>query len=267
VLSINSDDYCEGVFDVKLEIEESKLTTAATIYYEIELNQDEIRDLVVQGKAAIYLNVICARTYLDKLEELSLDGGILSYTQGELNGAVDFKPLVCATSEINDFRSGSLHDEFSDISWSFENSAILAIGSFQRDNFGLAKLQALDSIFDLVAVDGAIEGELQVRLEQDRIQIATHTSTKTKIEVLRSGGGLAKRCLLNGVYLPVVMEVLSCLSSESASYEGYRWFNVFSAKCEHAGISIDNPELLVDSQKLLKLPLQSLLSSKELFDK
>jgi hypothetical protein len=60
--------------------------------------------------------------------------------------------------------------------------------------------------------------------------------------------------LLNGVYLPAVMEVLRNLASERQLYEQRRWYRPFVARCEHLSIDVGDPSLLEDAQKLLSDP-------------
>jgi hypothetical protein len=263
VLKDDTDDYVDGFFAIDVEYRESKATTEATISYTIQLEHDELTELINQGKAAYYLNIFCTRTYFDKMIPLDEGGGNLEYFNGEFNGRVGFRPMICATSKIDHYTSDKLHEEYRESEWVFNQGDILALGHEAYAEFGLAKLQAMETIFDL-AVDKEIpEGETRVFMEKERIEIATGPKTNKKIHGLRNMGSLATSCLLNGVYLPVVMDVLSCLSKDPVNYEGYNWFNIFTAKCAELGISLENPNLLTDAQALLKLPLNSLLDIKE----
>lgn len=63
-----------------------------------------------------------------------------------------------------------------------------------------------------------------------------------------------KPTVLNGVYLPVVMQVLDMLREGGGDYEGLRWHRIFDAKCTHYQINTRDPDLWLDAQKLLQAP-------------
>jgi hypothetical protein len=69
-----------------------------------------------------------------------------------------------------------------------------------------------------------------------------------------------KTILLNSVYLPAVMEVLTVLQQDAGPYQDKRWYKVFEAKCAHENVNLENPDLLKDSQKLLKSPFNRVVT-------
>jgi hypothetical protein len=74
-----------------------------------------------------------------------------------------------------------------------------------------------------------------------------------------------KPTVLNGVYLPAVMQVLDMLRDGGEAYEGLRWHRIFDAKCAHYQIDIQDSEIWLDAQKLLQAPFYEIHRSASLY--
>src|SRR5262249_52452931 len=95
-----------------------------------------------------------------------------------------------------------------------------------------------------------------------RIRIVVGKKTQESI-ILYRGNTIGRAILLNGVYLPAVMEVLRNLALDPQVYASRRWYRPFVAKCEHLSINIADPALLADAQKLLSNPYARLMERQE----
>lgn len=264
VLSEYSNDYLSGLFSIDVEIVERRSSGNVSIKYKVTLESDGINDLIKANLAKPVLYVICRRTYYNKIHELDLDGGQIDFTSGELFNSVTLRPVICASDKIESYSSEGVHEEYGNIQWNFEPADILAIGQEFVIDVGLDKLAPMETIFNIVTNDEVPDGETRLVLDEEKIGIAANKKTRKGIEGLRSDS-VGKNVLLNGVYLPVVMQILSAIREDSSSFTDKRWFGVFSAKCVHENIDLDNPDIFVDAQKLLKAPLNRLINSKELY--
>jgi hypothetical protein len=170
-----------------------------------------------------------------------------------------------ASQEISDFQCEELHEEFGTAPWAFQSSDVLAVAPEVTINVGLEKLAPMESIFSLSISDEVPEGRTRVKLDEQRITILASKKTVEGLNRLRTSG-FGKLSLLNGVYLPVLMQVLDALKSGGGGiYQEYRWHSVFEATCTHLKIDLENPDLLEDAQSLFKSPLgRFLAASKEL---
>jgi hypothetical protein len=263
VLSKNTKDYLEGNFNVKIEVSESRSTGKISIKYDVELSEPSISKLVDNNEAALKLFVVGRHTFYNELHDIKNEKGDIEFNKGELLGPVILRPLVCAISDIYIENLSNLNEEFREISWSFSPSDIIAIGEEIKLDVGLDKLAPMETIFNLVINEDIIDGGTNVSFDEDKILIAANKKTVEGINALR-GNHVGQIILLNGVYLPAIMEVLEAIKSGIHDYEGKRWFSTFAAKCNFHGVNLKDPDLLIDAQKLLQLPLLKLINSKEL---
>jgi hypothetical protein len=60
--------------------------------------------------------------------------------------------------------------------------------------------------------------------------------------------------LLNAIYLPAVMSVLSSISEDDSQFEGRRWHRVFIATLDHVGIDRKSHDYLKNAQQLMRSP-------------
>jgi hypothetical protein len=266
VLSPESKDYLEGEFAVNLTVTEFPEIGKVFIQYDVLLREANLQSLISNKQAVIAIFVICGRTYYDKLHRIKIEGGKIEFNKGELRETVTVRPIICATKAIDKFPGSNLHEEFGRADWSFKPADVLAIGVETVISVGFQKLAKMETIFDLAITRDIPDGVIQVFLEASKIQIQANKNIFASIHKFREGGAEHQAALLNGVYLPAVMQVLNLLSDGDSRYESYRWFEVFTAKCKHMRINTREPDLLKDAQSLLHSPLLELLARKELVE-
>ena len=262
VLSEETHDYDHGRFAMKLRVSESRTTGKVTVQYTVDLAEASVQGLLDGGKAMLGMFIVCRRTYYDELHEVEVTGGSIEFSKGELRGNVVFRPVVCAIQTIGCFSSPNLHAEYGGSEWAFGPSDVLAVGPEVLIDVGLDKLSPMETIFDLVENSDVPPGETQIQLDGDKISICADKETCKRIHVMR-GTGAGRIALLNGVYLPAVMEVLASVVEDAGAFESQRWFTVFAAKCAHLGIDLEKVNVHADAQKLLRSPLGKLLKSSE----
>ncbi len=262
VLAEETGDYTEGSFSVELRVSESRTTGNVTVEYSVQLVEPQVEGLLKDGQALAGLFIVCRRTYYNELHSIPLGEGRIEFRRGELRDAVVLRPVICAVQDIDGFTSPNLHEEFGGIDWAFRPSDVLALGAEVLIDVGLDKLAPMETIFDLVESDEVPSGETRVQLDSEEILICADKQTCRGIHAMR-GSGAGRVALLNGVYLPVLMEVLGSIAQDSAACEDRRWFGVFSAKCSQLEINLDKIDTHADAQKLLRAPLGKLLGSKE----
>ncbi len=262
VLSEYSNDYIDGYFSVDFTVVENKNSGKIRLEYVVNLKEPAIEQVLNDKLASPCVYIICSRTYYNKWHKLELKGGVIEFCKGELFGRVILRSLISAVEQIEGFTSLSLHEEYGDTEWSFSAADLLARSEDVIIDIGQDKLAPMETIFEMRVDDNVPDGETRLAIDMANINIFANQNTCNEVNALR-GSQAGKNALLNSVYLPVVMEVLATLREDSGTYEKFQWFKVFAAKCTHENIDINNSELLIDAQKLLKSPLQRLLKSKE----
>lgn len=253
VLSMVTGDYPDSEFSLDISVAERTKTGKLEIEFQEKITESKIADLVTTGKAAIGMFVICLETYYNKLVPLDLKERKIVFDAGVLKGRVILRPVIWANDNVTGFESDSLHEDFADINWRFSRGSILALGLEQIIHAGQDKLAPMETIFALVQSEELKDGEFRIGLDSDKIKIFASPNTYNRAHLLRTTRD-GKVQLLNGLYLPVVMEVLLNLKDSGGSYENRRWFRIFTAKCESLGIKPEAVELFQDAQRLLKYP-------------
>lgn len=266
VLNENTGDYRTGRFSIEIVINESFSGDQLRLDYVNVLTEQAILQLVREKKASIGVSVECLETYFNRLVRLDPGGGSIAFEPGQLRGRVTLRPMIWATEDIFGFNSDDLHEEFSRTSWAVTQGAILALAEEFVINVGREKLAPMATIFSLAENPDVPEGETAIDLGQDKIVINASGATYQAITELRALNPQAQVVLLNSVFLPAVMEVLANLSDDGKSqFDDRRWFRIFSAKCDHLNINIENSDVLEDAQKLLKSPFGKIVKYKESF--
>lgn len=265
VLRSYPQDYGEEVFESEIESSENIKTGDLKIRCQLKVGEKNILNLIKTKQALYVVSVSCLETYWSDLQPLLQPEGELQFDKGKLSGTVDILPLIVLQNNTDNFYSPSWHPEFGTNPISLDQGALLAIGNIHRVNVGREKLAPIESIFSVAKRDSVAEYCFEVDLEPEKITICANESTYNYINRLRNDGE-GRNILLNGVYHPVLMEVLHNISQEPEEYQERRWFKVLSAKCIHLGINIEDPDLLADSQRLLKQPFSRLLSLPGMLD-
>jgi hypothetical protein len=128
------------------------------------------------------------------------------------------------------------------------------------------KYKPFDSIFDLAKSEEVPLNTFRVDPDQDRITILAQEETYNSISSIRDMNR-GKDVVMNTVYLPAVVEVISRLQTEGMSVEGRKWYRIFKAKCDDLGVNPADPnESPLDlAQQLLRGPFAKTISLMESF--
>lgn len=252
-----SGDYARGSFHVEFEGKESLQTGAVTLKFTGALEQKDIAEIIETGRASAGVFVNCLETYYSKLYPIALPSGELQIPGGLLHGRVILRPLIWTTSIINIENSPDIHAEFGRGTHSIPRYGIIAIGDEAVIEIGREKLAKIESVFTLAENNDVPLNQFAVFLDDEKVQIHAPRATYEKIYRLR-GTSPSLAILLNSVYLPAVIEVLSCLKENPDEYEHRRWHRVFMSKLNHLGIHIESEDLLPAAQRILNSPFQAI---------
>jgi hypothetical protein len=257
VLWNETGDYTHGVFQVDFEGQESLTTGAVTLKYTITMDQPYIADLLARETASAGVFVNCMETYFSRLLPLRLPTGQLEIAAGALRGRVILRPVVWSNSPLTIERPENIHPEFGSHDLRISRNSLIAIGDEEVIEIGREKLARMESIFSLAVNDDVPESQIALQLDDEKIQILAARPTYEKIFRLR-GTITSQAILLNSIYLPAVMDVLSCLRDAPADYEDRRWHRVCTSKLRHLGVNVDSDDLLGAAQTVLNSPFAAI---------
>lgn len=258
VLSADTADFGKGELRFGVTVEERPDDGELKLSYDCDVTEPDIRKFIDGGRARAGLFVTCLETFFNRLEDISVGKGSLNFSGGLLNGRVVLRPVIWSDQAISGWKSPNIHGEFGPAPIALERHELLGIGEELVINVGWEKLRPLETIFTLAVSPDLPDGRIAIDLEADRIRILVSQATHDSINRYRGQTG-GKAILLNGVYLPAVMEVIRNLSVERQRHEQRRWYRPFIAKCEHLSINLENPDLLESAQRLLSYPYLRLM--------
>ncbi len=184
--------------------------------------------------------------------------GELSIESGPLLGVISLRPLIWSSVD-DDFApiaGRGLHAEY-EPPIPIANGAILAMAEPSRLNVG-GEIH-VGSVFELVRVSDSESERMEVDLEDSsHIRIRLPSPLYDVVSELRRRR-VDQAIVMNAVYLPAVMEVVSVLRAGSTDYRAKHWYSVIEERLHEVEASIDGSEAtLTLAQALMADPLTGL---------
>lgn len=258
VLASWRDDLRSGEFEVEIGFEEDVQEGGVELKFEGRLDSAAIMDLISAGRAMLGCFVICTATGLRRLIELGSFPASYTFAPGELLDTVLLRPIVWMLCDVSHWRPDGVHPEF-------DGSQELTAGDIvaMADEFSITVLQAdlpaLETIFDLKVAENVPEGEFEIDLRRERITILAGPQTKHLVDTLREMKGPESAVVMNGLYIPTIMTVLSSIGTHGDDdYAGFRWLEPFRRRCERLEIEPSVTTAFRDAQRLLEVPFRDL---------
>jgi len=259
VLADWRDDYSEGSFGAEIAYREDKSHDRISVACDISLANTELEHLLSEGKAAVGIFALCVATGLRELIPLKLGQSTHTFAPGSLLGPVILRALVWTVQAIPNWQPKQIHSEFP-AAFDLRKGEILAMGDELQIDIGNLPLPNLETIFSIEVREDLERGDFEVNLDNPKITILAGRETYDLVETLRKDSKLGP-VVMNAVYVPVIMQVLSILRSEkgTAQYEGKRWVKPFEERCEKLDVGFDDDSPLIsDACKLLAMPFHGL---------
>ena len=222
-----------------------------------------LSNLITTQNASAGYFVVCRRTYFNSLQEAPLGDSEKFFDLSQLYGSVTVRPVIWTLKPLARFVSPLFNREFGS-SVSIAKGAIIALGREFRFSVDQKKYKPFDSIFELSENAAVKVGMIEVDPDRDRIAINAENTTFKSLADMRNVVA-ARPILLNAVYMPAVMDVISRLQSGQSELEGRKWYRVFKAKCDDLAIDPADPgqSPLSIAQRLLREPLKATISTVE----
>jgi hypothetical protein len=264
ILSELSGDYRTGEFVCDFE---QNLTPKGELRLVADLRIDnlELVELIQTQAAASGYFVVCRRTYFNHLQAASLGRSEKFFDGSRLFGAVTIRPVVYTLRRVEGYTSPLIDDEFGGAS-AIGKGAIIALGPEFRFSMDQKKYKPFDSIFELARSEEVPINTFRVDHDQERITILAREETYNSISSIREMNR-GKDVVMNTVYLPAVVEVISRLQTGGMSVEGRKWYRIFKAKCDDLGLNPADPDVspLELAQRLLRGPFAKTIALMESF--
>ncbi len=262
VLSDYSEDYVSGEFICKFD---QNITASGELRLvsSLELKNDHLVELIDTQAASAGYFVVCRRTYFNHLQVVPLGESEKFFDASRLFGSIILRPVVWTLKNVEGLTSPLINPEFGK-NVPVGKGSIIALGPEFRFSMDQKKYKPFDSIFELARDETVSENTVAVDHDQDRITILARDETYKSIAAIRDINR-GKDMIMNTIYLPAVIEVISRLQTGGINVEGRKWYRVFKAKCDDLGINPadQNVSPLTLAQQLLRGPLKKTISLME----
>lgn len=255
VLSSETLDYGSLSLSLSMELEETPELAGLTVTGSIDVEDAEVLRSVHRGEVVVGLMVTCRDTYYDAFHQFGVGAFKLDISAGELRGLIQIRCVAVAISDDLLLRSAHISNEFPASSRLAMAGDIVGCTEETQYEVGMEKLAPLESIFHLILQPDVPPGEFRVGLDGESIDILASSELHNFISLVRDQS--TREVLTSSLYLPTVMCVLDAMKGD-CHFEGKRWHAVMSAKCNSAGIDINDCEVISAAQMLLDRPLFAL---------
>ena len=258
VLSESTSDFAVGRFECSFEQNSTK-TGELRLSSNIDVTRPSLRSLIAEQRAALGFYIVCRPTFFNVLQEVHFGHGEQYFALSDLFGMVQIRPVIWTLVAIDSFIDEDFDADFGR-SIAVAKGAILALGAEFRFSVERQKFRPFETIFDLAKSTATAEGIVEVDPDGERITLRARDKTFQEISNMRNTKD-GRILLLNGVYLPAVMEVITQLQASRQSFATRKWYRVFMAKCDEAGIDLasENTSPFKAAQTLLNRPLLKLV--------
>lgn len=252
VLRPGSNDYIDSALQTVVELIQSPDTLEITAEADIAVGVDEIRALIIEGKASYAAVFACRDTYFRKAV-LSAEPHLSErFPAGALRGEVLIYPYVVADKAIEAFRCRWINPEFGPGPFAFPAGAVLAVDEPQLIHVDRETFQPISSCFVLVPNEHVPANEWKVDASEDKVRIAVNPALKERIGNARNDKR-NRAILLNSIYFGAVTQCLTILK-EGDEVADQRWAKIFRQRLaeQHLDLEANHESWL--AQQLMRHP-------------
>lgn len=251
-----SNDISESSFNTEIRYREDNSSQQLSMHFDSALTNDDISRLIDNGSARFGCFIRCKDTGLRRVQPLGFPQGIHDFAPGALLGRVEIRPMIWTTKSVSSYLPLGAHFEFHESD--LESGKIIALGEEQILHVTHPALPTVESIFEIDINPNLPDGKFEIDMGGDKIVIRMPDITFSLVQLLRQTDNSTKIVTRTSLFIPTLMYVLDQISKNGEQFEGLRWYNSFSSRCDLLSINKNNPDLLNDAMKLLDNPFMAL---------
>lgn len=252
ILGALSNDYLHGHFELNFEVEEDIAIDHLKLVGRMDIELGGLSELMGSGLKS-GLMVVCGETYYDEFHETSVGPFELDLSGGKVRGNVGVRGIVATTQEVN-LQRDRVIPWFKDESLRVGQGELVAVTQEVMFEAGYEKLASMESIFRLIPSDQLGEGQIDVQLDAEAIEIHAHPELFEMIANTRRISSI-REFLVPSVYLPALIGVIDQVQQGAEQFSDRRWFSVLAAKLNAEGVDVESMEPLATAQRLLHFPV------------
>lgn len=202
-----------------------------------DIKHPDILEAVSSGRAEFSVLVYCHLTYYRLYVGSSMPQFAIKIRAGDVDRSVELRPSVVVTTRIDDYFPTGLHHELGGHAWSIEAGSLLAQDYTVDFPASREYLRPITSIFQIAPDPGQPRGKFDIRFG-DPVQIVINPEDNSRLAVARRQSE-KRPVVMNSIYLPAVMALLSEALRLGSDAPPDRWFEVVRYKAEAADLDWD----------------------------
>lgn len=256
---VYGDDYLRAEFEVDIDVARVSDGLAVNVEADFKMSDPDLLRLTRKGSAKYVLVVRSPRTH-HRESIKSIDSHMAKrFASGDLSGKVEFSPFLVATKKIEQFRANGWHADFNGLKFDIEVGSVLAIDVPKAYWIDTADESPIGSIFEHISRPSIQDGTWAIVADNDRIGIVMSKKDSDKYLLAREkvNNQAEGYYLMNGLYFPALLQVLSIADNNPQIYENYRWFTSLNNRLEDVGcdwLGSNTADRLKDAQRVLEYP-------------
>ena len=149
----------------------SKDATEYHVHFDLIVDNEDILDLIAQGKAIFSCEINCSSTYYRRIETSSDPCFDIYIKRNDVSKRIEFECAVVATHKIDGYTNAGFHEDFAGFSFQLEPGDILAL--FKEGHYDVDikydKLRSAGSFIKIVS--GNDEVNTIYNLDAEKIEI------------------------------------------------------------------------------------------------
>ena len=253
------DDYPNAEFEVEIEVRRAQGSTSIEVNADFELSDPDLLHLAQTGAAQYMLLIKASRTHFRNV--LSSDAPRITrlFAGGDLSGRVEFAPFLVSTQALTSFSARGWHPDFAGRVYEISAGSVLAEDVPKDYWVDTADEAPLGSIFGHKPSSRVPNGRWELELAENRVWIVMSESDSERYSAARNlaNNRPEGQYLMNGLYLPALIAVLTQVDQHPQDWSECRWFESLdqrlqAVECKQLGSA--GADRWIDAQRLLDMP-------------
>ena len=270
VLAYYSDDYKNGSFESVVDL--SLNGYHVQVDFTVALNNEDLKNLIAQGKAQYVYHLECPQTGFRTVKETSKIFDSYIINNKAVCGKLQICPFIVAKDDISAYTNSDFHNDYSAITFDIEKGCILAVG--KQVNVNIEKITedfaSTPSIFSIVCNANVTVSEMLIDYHSNQ-KIIIKLPQKDYYNYKQLSKAPETQTILNAItIIPALSYILSEISkldiSDREELQEYGWYRtiknklhkIFSCDIEDKDFNQQNTFSL--AQKLINNPASDALN-------
>lgn len=221
-------------FQTVVEPEVSVDRSHIELHIAFEIKHPDIVRAIEFGQAEYAVLIYCNSTYYRMYVSSSTRRFTVKIAAGDVDRSVELRPSVVVTDGIDRYEPRGLHDELRGRVYQVQAGSLLAQDKLVDFPASREFLRPITSIFQITPDPQQPIGKFDIRVG-DPVQIIVNPEDNARLAAARRSAE-RRPAVMNAVYLPAVMALLSEAVRLEEDTSGDRWFEVVRYKAVNSGI-------------------------------